>query len=437
MVLSTARKPEGGFKFISVVQLAMMWWAYRDRRIRLQDVRVWFAAQELLARRCQLKRGQIGNYTCEELYRLVGRRGDIPASLQRLQAGGLLTWEPGVIGFAEQPPLGHEQAGLETMLAKIRNHHRLVPVPRRLIRFIAGGCRRVVLATILGHLLRCLYYRSSQCKADGFCKASWIAEVFGVHVRNVKAARRYLEDIGLLQRTEVPQWVRNRYGQKMTINLQWVPPAAQTSAESAAGELPPPRAFSTLQLPPPDSHTELPTENTHQEPAVGRPSGFLSTLFQQAQEAIRTGAAPLTEPEPIVRCRVATPLHQEHPIAAKKESAPLPPPTLRHILFQDLKDTERLLALHTRAIQAELIGSSEAEQLAFFGLAQHVLAYRPENAGGLFRQLLARRCFHFITQEEEEAAQQRLKQHLYAVRGSPIWQTQDPSKWSRIQRVAA
>lgn len=75
--------------------------------------------------------------------------------------------------------------------------------------------------------------------------------------------------------------------------------------------------------------------------------------------------------------------------------------------------------------------------MAFVGLAQHVLAYRPENAGGLFRQLLTRRCFHFVTQQDEDAAQQRLKQYLYAVRGSPILQTLDPKDWSGVQTMAA
>jgi hypothetical protein len=104
----------------------------------------------------------------------------------------------------------------------------------------------------------------------------------------------------------------------------------------------------------------------------------------------------------------------------------MPAARLQHVTLPDLKDTERLLALYAQSVQAKLIGPSEAERLTFVGLAQHVLAYRPENAGGLFRQLLTRRCFHFVTQEEEDAAQQRLKQHLYAVRGSPILQTQEP-----------
>ena len=116
---------------------------------------------------------------------------------------------------------------------------------------------------------------------------------------------------------------------------------------------------------------------------------------------------------------------------------PMPAPRLQHVTLPDLKDTERLLALYTQSVQAQLIGPSEAERLTFVGLAQHVLAYHPENAGGLFRHLLTRRCFHFVTQEEEDAAQQRLKQHLYTVRGSPTSQTLDPRDRFGIQKMAA
>src|SRR5437762_10896384 len=320
----------------------MAWWAYREQEIRLVDLRVWFAVHELVARRCQLKREQTANYTCKELHRLMGGGGDIPASLQRLQARGLLMWEQGIIQFPEQPPPGQEWAGLTAMLAQVRNNRRRVPVPRRLLRFIAGGCGRVVTATILGHLLRCLYYRNGQCRTGGFCKASWIAEIFGVNVRNVKAARRQLEAIGLLQRTEVPQWVRNRYGQKMTINLQWEPPAIKASAASPIGELPPPPQFSTPELPPPDSHRELPAGDTHQEPATGSPAGLLSTLSQRAREAIQAGTVPLSEPAPVVLCHVPARRQQYQPPVQRGAQVLLPPPTLRNIRLQDLTDTSRL-----------------------------------------------------------------------------------------------
>jgi hypothetical protein len=429
--LSTARKPEGGFQFISVGQLCAVWCAYQVACIRLVDVRVWFAAQELVARRCQLLPERQPTYTQEEFTKLVGGAGGVSASFYRLRTCGLLTWEPHAITFnysiSEQL-----SSALETMLAQITNHQRRVPVPRRLLRFLAQGCTRVLLATVLGHLFRCLYYRDGQCQPEGLCKASWIAEVFGVSERAIKTARRRLEAIGFLQRTETAQWLLNRYGQKMTINLHWagLPPAEVPHSELVAeiASLP---ATSPHETAPPDSHQQLPTEEKNQKPAASRTAGVLSTLLAQAREAIREGTAPLTKPEPILRCHVAT-LQQERLVAAKKEATPVPPPTLRHILLQDLQDTGRLLDLYAQAIQTELIGSSEAERLTFVGLAQHVLAYRPENAGGLFRQLLTRRCFHFVTHEDEDAAQQRLKQHLYAVRGNPSLQTHNSEDWSGI-----
>jgi len=414
----SACKPDGGFQFISVFQLCMIWWAYRHGLIPLRDLRVWFAAHELLARRCQLKCGQKAVYTYEELQQVVGREGDSLVSLRRLQAQGLLSWELGTINFPSRAPAGQEWSGLEAMLAQIPNGHRRVPVPRRLLRFIAAGCGRVTLATILGHLIRCLYYRHGQCKTEGFCKASWIAEVFGVSLRNVKAARQYLERLGLLQRTEVPHWLRNRYGQKMAINLQWMPPS---SAQRRPMKSPPPPALSAPELAPPDSYIELPLGSKHQEPACGGPTGALSTLFHQAREAIRTSTVPPVDPEPVIRRRVPASLQQENSVNTAEKSAPLPPPTLRHILLRDLEDTSRLLALYTQVVQTKLMGNSEAERLTFVGLAQHVSAYRPENAGGLFQHLLRRRCFHFVTQEEEDAAQRRLKQHMYAVGKVPFY----------------
>ena len=43
-------------------------------------------------------------------------------------------------------------------------------------RLLAGGARPALIATILGHLLRCLYLKGGKCSARGRVKASWIAE---------------------------------------------------------------------------------------------------------------------------------------------------------------------------------------------------------------------------------------------------------------------
>src|SRR5262245_36357576 len=187
---------------------------------------------------------------------------------------------------------------------------------------------------MLGHLLRCLYFRQGQCVGSGFCAAAWIATVFGVSLRNVKLARRHLATLGWLTLVATPHWMRTRWGQKVQLNLSW-------SGRTAAGARPhpapprtaPPGAFSPSRLAPPDSHQKLLRGSPHQKPATGGPAGVLP---QQA---------------PGIRA-----------------------PTLRHIIPQDLHQTERLLGLFQEAVQQRLTVGSEAARLQFVAAAEHVLA---------------------------------------------------------------
>jgi hypothetical protein len=412
MVLPTARKPEGGFQFISVVHLCAVWCAYESRRLRLHDVRLWCAAQEMVARRCQLTAGQQPVYRHDELHSLTGGRGGITTALARLQTNGLLTWATSALTFPS--PVIEANTPLATMLAKIPNQHRRIPVPRRLLRFLAKGCSRVLLATILGHLLRCLYYRQGQCHAEGFCKASWIADVFGVSPRAVKTARQRLEALGFLQRIDTPHWVRNRYGQKMRINLQWDgTPGVPTGASAPVHEIAPPPASLSSEIAPPDSDGKLLTEQKYQKPAYSRPTGVLSTLFAQVQEAMRNGTLVIEEPPPLRGDDVKATVPVTSPPATTRKPRPFTPPQLAHVILPDLQDMARLLVLYAQAIQHHLIGSSEADRLSFVALAQHVLHFRPVNPGGLFLQLLKQQRFDFITQEEEDTARRRLSAYVY------------------------
>jgi len=412
MVLSTARKPEGGFQFLSVAHLCAVWCAYQQANIQLADVRIWCATQEMVARRCQLSAGQQPKYRHDELKLLVSKGRGVTATLARLQTAGLLTWDATALTFPL--PAADTDDVLAKMLAQIPNHRRRVPVPRRLLRFLAKDCSRVMLATILGHLFRCLYYRQGQCRADGFCKASWIAQVFGVSERAVKSARHRLEALGFLQRTETPQWVRNRYGQKMTINLQWDGAAVSAVVSSeAASETAPPVTPESLEITPLDSDKKLLSEKKYQKPACGGPTGILSTLFAQARECLRSGTSLLEEPPPVLKPSIPASVQAQQSSTSVHTASPTTPPHLQHVLLLDLQDMERLLALYAQAVQTKLISSSEAERLNFVALAHHVLHFKPINPGGLFAQLLRQRHFNFITQEEEDRAQQRLKRYDY------------------------
>src|SRR5262245_38744486 len=99
MVLTTARKPEGGFQFISVTHLCAVWEAYRSHRIHLSDIRLWCAAQEMVARRCRLTPGKQPLYSQKECQVLTGRRGGGIRALARLQQADLLTWEATAVTF--------------------------------------------------------------------------------------------------------------------------------------------------------------------------------------------------------------------------------------------------------------------------------------------------------------------------------------------------
>jgi len=256
----TARKPTGGFVFLTVQQLCLIWWAYRTRLIQLQDLRVWFAAHEIVARRCQLAPNQVPAYTPRELHGLVGGGAGAHhrASLRRLDTHGLLTWSNTTLTFATSPTDLRgvaDLSGFFTMHRVIPNNRRRVPVPRQAIRLIAGGLKASVIATMLGHMLRCLYYREHRCCSGGWCKASWIADVFRMDLRSIKAARKHLVALGWLQRLHISQPLCNRWGSYTRINLSWTRTALTSVAEAHAdispSELPRPSDFCPTELPPP------------------------------------------------------------------------------------------------------------------------------------------------------------------------------------------
>jgi hypothetical protein len=368
-----ARKPFGGFLFVTVTQLSMVWWAYRRRHIELKDLRVWFGALELVARRCGLKDEREACYRTKELRKLVGGRGGEEDSIRRLEAVGLLSWSETEITFAKDVPDLHieDVSTLHEMLSLIENHRRKVPVPRQVVRFIASPSKRCVIATLLGHLIRCLYYRAGECVSGGFCKASWVAEVFRIDIRNVKASRKFLtETLGLLECVPLPQSLQNRYGQKVIINLSWHGAAVDKSNHERS-ELPPLEAQTDTSLPPLEEHTKPLREYKHQKPATG--GTFAGVLEARREEK----------------------------------------PTLRHIVPDDLADTARLLILFGEAQAQGLIGGSESERLTFVATAERARLRAITNAPGLFAELVRRRLWHFVTQDDEDRAHQRLRAHFY------------------------
>ena len=398
------RKPEGGFAFFTVTQLVMAWTALREGEIGLKELRVYFALAEMKSRRCGCTDDDPPpEFTPLEIRRLVGGAGGEREAVNKLLTVGLLREVSKTnIEFATDPgELRFESETLEATLDLIPNNDRRVPVPRRIVRLIAGGARRTLIATILGHLIRCLFYKRGMCHSKGCVKASWIAEVFGVSERRVHQQRRHLVALGWLLPQETSQRTLNGHGLWVTINLAWdalaeakerlYEPAvehagggeetqepASPAADSPAELSPPPAEKTAETVTPYKENIEPLRESKNQEPASGGPTGV---YISQSE--------------------------------SKKTEAPADRPTLRDVKPEDLRDPARLLDLHAQAIAAGYVSSSEAGRLNFFAAANHARVIGSRNPPGLFVRILRSGLWSFLTQDDEDVARVQLRRVLY------------------------
>lgn len=391
----------GGYEPVSILRLAMAWWAYREGHVTKLGLRAYFGCIELETRR----RLSGGKYqpSIEGLRTLVGgldsgRGGVLRPALKQLLAVGLLrSCKKDGIVFAESPDELRcpDRSGLDAMLGKLSGLRRKVPVPRRMIRRLAGGLSKARTATVLAHLIRCLFYRKAEgINAIGCCKASWIAEVFGITERSVYDARKFLAlELGWILPRDCAQHVLNRDGLWVGVNLDWGPeeqerspsrsaavaessPAAAESAETAATERsdgfsPPPAEISGRFSGPSTEHKKPLRESKNQKPASrpsasGGPAGFLKSNS-----------------------------------AGRK-------PDIRDVVPEDLRDAERLRELRRQAVEARFISSSEADELAFFAASAHARAVGSKPCR-LFAWMVRGRRFEFITQADEDAARALLR----------------------------
>src|SRR5262249_39064574 len=101
----------------------------------------------------------------------------------------------------------------------------------------------------------------------GTCKASWVADTFGVNVRSVKTARKYLAQIGWLEVAESDHWHKQRWGGTVVVNLCWGGPARKRKSD-----LSPQTDLSTTEFSPPESNKKLSSRVRYQK-LVSEPSG--------------------------------------------------------------------------------------------------------------------------------------------------------------------
>lgn len=369
-----------------IPQLAAAWWLYREGQIRIADLRTYLACHELVSRRCTLPRGRTPSYRVGELRNLTYQpEKSLRASIRRLDSVRLVGFSPGEIRFPSTSALVaiDDPSAFGDFLERLPNNRRLLPIPRRILRLIAAGARPALIATVLGHLLRCLYVRGETWNNRGRCKASWIADTFEVAESRVKEARGELIRLGWLQVEEAGQWELNRWGGVYRIDLGWTAArsgtdAADTEPSAGGSEMGPPHAEIGAKTRPPIKTRNSLREFQHQEPAVAAGDAGVSAK-----------TSPTTDG------------------AASR-------PSLRNILPQDLRDTSRALELYEQAAAEGLVGAAESDRLRFVAAVEHALAVGTTNPCGLLAHIVRGGHWHLINQRDEDAANARLKSSRFA-----------------------
>lgn len=382
-------KPVGGFVRLTVHQMLLVAWARMTSLISPFEFQVWWAAVEMRERRETASRDRkagpavpsdFGNFI--EWAGLIGRAAGekkTRAAFKRLHRLGLLTCSRSSVRLIESPDeLRCENLcgyfDLVKLVGLAGKRAQPVPVPRTAVRLLAGGVSKAVSLTMLGVMLRSLRRRklngSWMCVSGGLVSTAWISEAFDLGRATVKHAVAHLVSIGWLSRQETPQWVQQRHGARTLINLEWKRPLE----EPAAATISTPRTAenAAVSTPPiPVTKNSLRDKKTRNPPSRG-PTGF------------STGKD-----------------------GKKKE------PTLKDVSLDDLRDTGRLLVLFTQAVAAGLVGESDGERLNFVAAGEHAIVKGTQNPAGLFMFLVRNRQWNYCTNDDEDAANERLKRHFY------------------------
>ena len=386
--VTAATKPDGGFHCVSTRQICLVWCAYRLKILpTFLDVRVYWALHEFAERREAASRRRKGkpsagfapNETAlaKEVRGIVGGASlaRVRASIRNLKRAGLVQITSPAIRFpAAGDDIGQQiREAAEKMLERIHTRReireRIIPIARRSLCFLAATGKAALMATVQGHAIRCLWAGGRRQIGVGSCSTAFVAELFGVHERNVKRARKELQRIGWLRPLEAPRWHVNRYGARVGINQRWVEPGRPIEYPPDSVPMtksPPPSVQIGTKSPPPNNKQNLHSGSKNQNPATGGPSG--------------------------VRRRTVREI-----------------PNLSDIVPTDLQEPGRLNVLFEQALKAGVVADTISDRLRFFGAAAHARRVGQKNPCGLFVAIVRRGLWRFVSQADEDLARSMLQ----------------------------
>lgn len=402
---------EGGSVQIPTLELCSAWGCLKMGHIGPLELRIWLAAHEVAHRRRWLPRGRTGSYGASEIHELVGGGGGeraIQKGLRKLSRLGLLRWTDAGPRFLDSPETltVDDLSAVWEMAGAMPKKRRSFPVPRRMLRLLAGGVKRSVMAAVFGHLIRCPHYSRTSGGWDpvGTCKANWVAATFGISPSSAKAARAHLVELGWLEALDAPQWYLNAYGGRFAVNLAWSREAEQGGrsgeggaelreqvAEHRSGVETP--EFSTDKSGPPQAQTG---------PKSGPPIENQTSLLRREKNQTPLGAKP----------PAGTPPKQNDVSTRQTRTSS---PNLKKLTLEDLRSVPRLMEVFDQALGSPLWASkgwtpkdSYNERLNWAAAATRARARGGPNPCGLFVHLVSKRLWSHITGDDEDAVRVRV-----------------------------
>ena len=390
----------GRFRKITVEQMVMAWSLYRSRDITRRQLRVYFALHEMSERR-RYSKGTYTFFGVEELQRLVGGRGsersaeDLASDLRKLAKVHLVSMDAQAITFAKKiEELKTENTDtIKAMLCSMPHLHRAVPVPRRMLRALAGGLPKSSTAVSLAIMIRSLFWKAKeQCyRTDGRTKLCWISEVFGISRRAATDGHDHLLHMGWISSLEMTVWQRNRWGLHDRVNVDWKANAQVEVAKACNGSENSPKT------------RELSSDSAS-------PNPDFPVDYASPDQTKKLSNENLTTRKPGENPRPHSGVSKKPDKQQGRGDKVTTQPRLHDVRFEDLRETGRLLQLYEQAANKGHFTDCEGNRLEFVALAERALT-RGKNPPAMFVWLLRSWKTTFITQADEDAARRRLAKH--------------------------
>jgi hypothetical protein len=361
---------EGGYVFKSRSEILQLNALVSSRKLTLAEGRVFMASIEMRAIRSAVEASKA---------KIKKSRGIIPKYENK---------EVKTLSNLSIPKISKAKIKLSDHFILFSENKGDLPIPRRLIRFLAKCEKRSTFLVLLSYIERGITLRNRSIKNAGSLKASLIVKTTGLSLRAVRLARKELLELGIITPdTTKYQRKLNRDGAYFTINLNWSPEkkaqefhrkGSEEATKSPVAEKVPVDNLkpSTPKIAPPPSEKCSKIAPPYRDK---KPSKELRNQKAQASASNQSGV-------------FSKQIGQERK------------PNLFDVQLEDLQSFDRTEALYEQAVKTKLIQNSESNFLNWIAAAVRAKSCESRDPVRVFVGIVRKKLWHHITQADEERA---------------------------------